>query len=112
MIITDLIPNPIQCETFRRSRERFVPEKSGCYALTTFSKDILYIGLTNNLRRRMNEHLDNPEKASETQLGRAILFFWLECMELNKIERTWLNTHIQHEGAIPILNKIYSPTSA
>lgn len=112
MKITDLIPGPVQCETFRRSRERFVPEKSGCYVLTTFSKDVLYIGLTNNLRRRMNEHLDNPNKTGETSLGRAVLFYWLESNELNKIERTWLNIHIQHEGAIPILNKIYSPTFA
>ena len=112
MKITDLIPGPVQYETFRRSRERFVPEKSGCYVLTTFSRDVLYIGLTNNLRRRMNEHLDNPDKTGETTLGRAVLFYWFESDELNKIERTWLNIHIQHEGAIPVLNKIYSPTFA
>ena len=43
-----------------------------------------------------------------------MLFHWLEVegRELNKIERTWLNTHIQHEGKIPILNKIFSPTTA
>ena len=45
-----------------------------------------------------------------TVKGRAVLFFWIEGNEINKIERTWLNTHIQHEGCLPVLNKVYSPT--
>lgn len=93
---------------------RYVPDTAGCYVLTTFSKIVLYIGLTCNLRRRMNEHLDNPQKTCELELGRAVLFFWIESEELhlNKIERTWLNIYIQHEGRYPVLNKMYSPTSA
>jgi hypothetical protein len=62
--------------------------------------------------RRMNEHLDNPLKTSPTKHGRLILFFWIESQEINKIERTWLNIHIQHEGKVPELNKMYSPTFA
>lgn len=79
--------------------------------LTTFSKTVLYIGLTNNLRRRMNEHLDNPEKTCETKNGRAVYFFWIESDEVNKIERAWMNIHNLIEGALPLLNKVYSPTS-
>lgn len=79
--------------------------------LSSFDRTVIYIGLSKNIRRRMNEHLDNPEKTGETPLGRAIFFYWLEDAELNKIERTWLNIHIQHEGALPILNSIYSPVS-
>ena len=43
-----------------------------------------------------------------------MLFFWVEALEseINKIERTWLNIHIQQEGIVPILNKVYSPVSA
>ena len=58
----------------------------------------------------MNEHLDNYEKTRETSLGRAVLFYWREDLEPNKLERTWLNTHIQYEGALPLLNRVYSPT--
>jgi len=29
--------------------------------------------------------------------------------DTNKVERTWMNTHLVHEGALPILNKAYSP---
>ena len=111
MNINQLIPLPVNSETFKRDRERFIPKSSGCYVLTTFEKKVLYIGLTNNLRRRMNEHLDNPTKTKGTELGRAVLFYWLESEDTNKIERTWLNIHIQNEGIMPILNSIYSPTS-
>lgn len=79
--------------------------------LATFSKVVLYIGLTNNLRRRMNEHLDNPEKTSGTENGRAVFFFWIESDEVHKIERTWMNIHNLSEGGLPEFNKIFSPTS-
>jgi excinuclease UvrABC nuclease subunit len=114
MKIGELIPCPVKFETFKRNRERYIPGKPGCYVLTNFSRDVLYIGLTVSLRRRINEHLDNPEKTLETRTGRAVLFFWIEVpeSEINKIERTWLNIHIQHAGVVPILNKMYSPVSA
>lgn len=111
MNVDELVPQPPRFETFRRDRERFVPEASGCYVLTTFSRVVLYLGLAQNLRRRLNEHLDNPGKTKETKLGRAILFFWIETPDIYSLERAWMNTHIQHEGALPELNKIYSPTA-
>jgi len=111
MNIDALVPAPLHCEAFKRNRQRFVPANSGCYVLSTFSKIVLYIGLTDNLRRRMNEHLDNPTKTGETKLGRAVFFHWIESPDTNKIERTWMNIHIQHEGSLPLLNSMYSPTS-
>lgn len=109
MNVSELVPNPSECETFRRSRLRFVPETPGCYVLTNFSGVVLYIGLTNKLQRRMCEHLDSTTKIAETIDGRAVLFHWIETEEMNKIERTWLNTHIQFEGRLPLLNKLNSP---
>lgn len=111
MNISELVPAPTHRETFRRSREKFVPEKSGCYVLTSFGNVVLYVGLTNNLRRRMNDHLDNPDKTGATEFGKAVLFHWIESADIQKIERTWLNIHIQNEGSLPILNKFYSPTT-
>ena len=52
----------------------------------------------------------DPKKIAETLLGRAFWFHWLETMDLNKIERTWMNIHIENEGSLPELNGIYSPT--
>jgi excinuclease UvrABC nuclease subunit len=112
MNVSALSPQPTGSESFRRSRERFVPQTHGCYVLTTFLGDILYIGLSNNLRRRINEHLDSEKKTALTKDGRAVLFHWLETTETNKVERTWLNIHLIREGELPVLNSIYSPTSS
>jgi hypothetical protein len=110
MNVDELIPRPTHCETFKRSQERFIPEKPGCYVLATFSKTVLYIGLSNNVRKRMNDHLDNTKKTAETKSGRAVLFYWIESADTYKIERTWMNIHIQCEGSLPELNSMYSPT--
>jgi excinuclease UvrABC nuclease subunit len=113
MNIDKLIPRPTSFETFKRSRCSYVPECSGCYVLTTFSKLVLYVGLATNLRTRMNQHLDDPEKTGETAFGRAVLFHWIEVDEvnLNRVERTWINIHCLEDGKNPVLNKIYSPVS-
>jgi hypothetical protein len=103
------MPAPEQHETFRRDRQKFVPATPGCYALTTFSGVVLYVGLTLDLRKRMGDHLDNPSKTRETEIGRAVLFHWLSCENINVVERTWMNTHIEHEGRLPVLNDVYSP---
>jgi len=111
MSIEELVPRPESFEVFRRDRLKFIPDKSGCYVLTTFTRVVLYVGLSVNLRRRIGEHLDSKEKTNATELGRAVLVHWLASNDLNKIERTWLNIHIASEGCMPVLNQAYSPTS-
>jgi hypothetical protein len=106
-----LIPKLALREPFRRDRYRFVADRSGCYVLTTFSGEILYIGLSNNLRRRLEEHLDNPQKTAPTSFGRAVFFHWLETPDLQKVERTWLGAYQITEGRLPILNAMFSPVS-
>jgi hypothetical protein len=110
MKVSVLVPEPIKNEAFRRSMESLIPEQSGCYALTNYSRDIMYVGLAKNLRRRFIQHLDSNQKTAVTKLGRATLIFWLETSEIDKVERTWMNIHIQHEGMLPLLNSVYSPT--
>jgi GIY-YIG catalytic domain len=109
--ITALLPEPLRSENFRRNRERFIPGGPGCYVLTNFSKQVMYVGLARNLRRRFCQHLDSKQKTAATERGRAVLFWWVETEDLNKIERTWMNIHIQHEGTLPLLNGAYSPTA-
>ena len=110
MNVTELLPQPPDREVFKRYRERFVPDAAGCYVLTTYAGVVLYVGLAEDLRRRMNNHLDDLVKTSPTELGKAFWLHWIESPDTNKIERTWMNIHIQHEGALPFLNTIYSPT--
>jgi hypothetical protein len=111
MKVDKLVPIPAQHEAFSRNRERFIPEGCGCYVLTSFSREVMYVGLAKNLRRRFTQHLDSPDKIAVTKLGRAILFWWYETAETNKVERTWMNIHSLSEGALPILNSVYSPTA-
>jgi len=110
MNISELNPKPTHREPFNRNKERFVPEVAGCYVLTTFEGAVLYVGLTENLRRRLNKHLDSAQKTGLTKFGRAAFFHWLETADTYKVERTWLNIHLYTEGVLPVLNRMNSPT--
>ena len=111
MTIDLLVPRPAQKRRFSRAHQKFVPDRPGCYVLTTFSDEVLYVGLAVDLRRRMGNHLDDGAKTSETVLGRAIWFYWLETDDLPRGERTWMNIHNLEEGRLPLLNSVYSPTA-
>ena len=111
MTVDDLLPRPIASEPFRRDRQVHVPAVRGCYVLTTASGTILYLGLSVDLRGRMGQHLDAPEKVAPTVDGRAVLFHWLEVDNIEAVERGWLNSHRVAEGRLPILNKMNSPVA-
>jgi len=111
MTTARLVPAPDSAETFEPKSARFVPACAGCYVLTTFSGVVLYIGRTTNLRSRMKQHLADDEKVDLTPHGRATFFSWTASDEIEKIERTWTNTHIQCEGCLPVLNSVYPAMS-
>jgi excinuclease UvrABC nuclease subunit len=111
MIISELSPQPIEKVPFKLSFLKLVQKLPGCYILTTFNDEILYIGLSNNLFTRFQQHLINPEKTNPTKTGKAIWFYYLvyDANNLPKLERSWINQYISNEGQLPILNKINSP---
>lgn len=111
MKIQQLIPAVTQRIQFGLRFRKFVPRETGCYALTTFDNHILYVGLTDSLYRRFNEHWDSKDKRLPNKLGRAFWFYYLTCPEkvLCRIERTWMNQHVELHGVRPILNKVDSP---
>ncbi len=111
MKVSDLTPPVSNNVPFRRDQLSLVPAKPGCYVLTTVDGTILYVGLATTLRSRMGQHLDTPEKVAATALGRARLFYWHECITLEVIERTWLNSHLIAQGMLPVLNRAMSPVS-
>lgn len=111
MNLDKLMPPVTGSESFRKSRESFIPDVAGCYVLATFKGEVLYIGLATRLRRRVAQHLDNPGKTVLTPMGRAVMVHWRMADELEVLERTWLLTHEQHEGRLPILNRVHSPVS-
>lgn len=105
----DLIPKPANVELFRRSLVRHIPAEPGCYVLCNINNLILYIGLAKNLRKRIEQHLDNPAKRSATEFGRAVYVSWICSILTENIERSWMNMYKIEHGKLPIHNKIFSP---
>ena len=113
MKIDELIPKPSAKVQFKLASFKSVPRENGCYALTTFDNQILYIGLAIDLNNRFKQHLDNPEKTKPTAEGKAVWFYFtaFDPKNLPKLERTWMNQFTNKNGRLPILNKINSPVS-
>lgn len=111
MKVNVLLPQPIEKVQFKLSSYKYVPKDCGCYVLTTFDNDILYIGLSDNLLARFKKHLDTLEKTSPTKEGRAVWFYFLKysANNLTKLERSWLNIYEIEHGELPTLNKVHSP---
>ena len=113
MKIEMLNPLPVGRVPFALSAYIKVPKIAGCYILTAYNNDVLYIGLATNLNDRFKQHLDNVEKINPTAEGKAIWFHFstFDLMNLPKLERTWLNQFLNVHGRLPILNKKNSPIS-
>lgn len=113
MKVEKLSPAPIKQAKFSWSHNKAVPDKPGCYVISTYNDDVLYVGLaTKSIRSRMGNHLDTPEKRKESALGVPFWFYYIErpSVEVESIERGWMNQAILEDGAMPTLNKVYSPT--
>lgn len=107
-----LVPPPDHRIEFSYQKAKFVPAKAGCYVLTNFFNDVLYVGLATNLNSRMQDHLDSKEKTQKTAKGVAYWFHYRiveNPNNLNSIERGWLNQYELQYGELPILNKLHSP---
>ena len=85
-----------------------LPAAPGCYVLASYEEDILYIGKSKDIRRRIGEHLDDSSKTGMTPLGRASWVFYLraDAHNIDILERGWANEHELREGVLPVLNKI------
>ena len=111
MKVADLKPVPDRSGDFSHRGARSVPETAGCYSLSTFGNEILYVGLSVNLRARCLQHLDSDEKRGVTGRGRAFRFHFLQLAterDLHRVERGGMNQYVLEHGTLPELNKIYS----
>lgn len=112
MKVDRLRPLPYQKTQFAWSHHVTVPAQPGCYALVTYSGDVLYVGqATASIRDRMGVHLNTPEKRTPSAQGVAYWFHYILCpaVEVSPVERGWLNQAILEDGDRPVLNKIGSP---
>ena len=93
---------------FRLSDSVRVPEIAGCYVLTNILGDVLYIGQSVNLHRRMEQHLVDARMTGTTRLGASSWFYWVSAddSELRPLENQLLLRFKAAEGALPPLNRV------
>ena len=79
-----------------------VPERSGVYELHTVT-ELLYIGQSDNLRRRLQEH----KNSNDSCIKRAALFRYYETTSPNSTEERLLqNYKTNHNGKLPSCNEL------
>ena len=96
---------------FDLSKYKKIPSQTGCYAISNFENEILYIGKAKNLRNRFLQHLESPKKTNQTPFGKPYWFSYTlrnDEFELSRLEKGWLNHFELHNGGLPILNKIHA----
>ncbi len=94
---------------FDYSNQKRIPEVFGCYIISNFNNEIMYIGRAKSLKNRFTNHLETVGKISQTSMGKAYWFSFRKCkdsFEIEKLERGWLNEFILKKGELPIFNKI------
>ena len=85
-----------------------MPEEPGCYAIANLSRDVLYIGQTGSLHRRMQEHCIDERMTGPTAGGLANWFYFsiYAVEEIDRIETELLFNFKLVEGTLPLLNRI------
>ena len=91
-----------------------VPDVPGCYALTAFSGEIVYIGQSRNLNRRFAEHCEDPDKRTMTPFGVVQFMYFRLCdvSDLDHLEARWTNQFAMRSGgALPYLGRVNPPSA-
>jgi hypothetical protein len=112
MKIEQLVPAPTQQTRFAWSHQKGVPSEPGCYVLATYHGDVLYVGLASaSIQNRMSSHLETPAKREGASAGVPFWFYYivLQPLQVNPVERGWMNQAILEDGEMPPLNRVYSP---
>ena len=112
MQVGRLVPKADSRELFAWSSVGVVPETSGCYALVTHDKIVVYIGQANDINRRMKDHLASYEKLSRTPWGYARWLYYRRCdvSDLWQLESEWTRQFkLANRGGRPHFNKAEPP---
>lgn len=107
MKITELDQTMSTRQPFAHRAVLRVPVDPGCYVMASIDDDVLYIGRTVSLRRRIGEHLENAEMTTRTSLGWPRWFYYktMAADAVEHYERRLLGRHEQYDGSLPPLNR-------
>jgi excinuclease UvrABC nuclease subunit len=112
MKIEELRPAPQKMAKFEFRFIRALPQTAGCYALSTASDEILYVGQARSLQSRLLQHWENGRHKESTAHGRISKVSIIEVADpatLNAFERGWINQCELADGSRPPLNKMSAP---
>lgn len=112
LLVTELRPQPSLRVKFAWTHFNQVPAESGCYVLTNFSGNVLYVGqATSSIRDRFCAHLESSEKRTQGPLGVPFWCYFLpwDGKKVSVVEQGWINQSILGTGKRPPLNKIDAP---
>lgn len=92
---------------FHRSELVRAPLQPGCYALAGVEDDVVYVGQTENLQRRMKEHLDDRRMNAQTPFGLPVWFYYMLLPDEHLVQwETQLLVRFKAiEGRLPSLNR-------
>ena len=114
MLATDLTPPPERNIVFAHFDIARIPSVSGCYALATFDRRVVYVGQTRDLNQRIRQHLEDNAKQAKTPWGVAHRIYYRECvvLELSDLESAWVDQfRLANRGKLPHFNKVEPPRS-
>ena len=108
MKVQDCSPTMQSRVMFSRRSIAFTPTVAGCYCFANIYDDILYIGQTDNLRRRLSQHLDDPRMTGGTSLGLVSWLYYVELPnhDLRIMEQKLIGDYHFKEGVLPPLNRV------
>lgn len=111
MLVSSLVPEVQIRVDFSYADLHLVPNQPGCYALTAFGDEILYIRQSEDVCNRMKQHLNDQEKRGQTPAGKVCWFYYKLCHvhDLNKLENGWMNEYMSKKGDMPFFNKVRPP---
>ncbi len=112
MNLSALTPAPEPSRAFEFRVLRALPDKTGCYVLSTASGEILYIGQARSLKSRLLQHWEAGRHNLQTiygRISRVSIIVVPEPATLNSYERGWINQCRLADGTLPALNKVSAP---
>lgn len=107
MKVNELCQKMISKVSFDLRFRNQVPISPGCYALANIYDDVLYIGQTVHLRRRMEDHRKDSRMNQRTALGVVSWFYYWDVPleNLSKVESQLLVKYKFRHGEWPPLNR-------
>ena len=108
MKVQDCSPTMQSRVRFSRRSIAFTPTGAGCYCFTNIYDDVLYIGQTTSLQRRLEQHLDDRRMTSVTGLGLVSWLYYVELpnRDLRVTEQKLISDYHFKEGVLPPLNRV------